>query len=272
MNKSRDILLRNIARYVFILLGSIVTAVALEIFLKSHQLIGGGMIGIAVIKSYFVNIPLSATAFIVNLPFLLFIYRRMGKSFLLPSIFAMVSLSFWIFILDPIVLENQEILHAAAFGGILLGIGSGLILHYGGFVDGIIFQRTLFKKRFPATFILINLLILLTSGMVLGWDKAIYSLMACFISIKAGEMTFDFFNKSRKVIIVSEKGDTLSKIIMARMGKSVTFLSDDGAPGKSPNKILYPNASTQEIAILEAIAHDIDANAFVHVSTSSEEL
>ncbi len=188
-----------IIKYIFVLVGSIMTAVGLEVFFKAHNLIGGGLIGVSVVLSYISEIPLGAIIFILNFPFILIEYFRRGKQKLITIIFALTSLIYWISAINSDNWETYDILQSTILGGILLGVGSGLILKYGGFLDGIehrrIVGRFINKDYSPNKyFILLNLVIVVAAGFIFGWENTIYSLIAYIVVFKAIDFTLELFH------------------------------------------------------------------------------
>lgn len=199
MNRRQQVVLMILLKYVFIILGSLLVAAGLEIFFSTHNLIGGGIIGTAVVISYLTEIPLGAAVIVLNFPLALSGYRWQGKNIILPTIVAVVSLMCWISVFRPVFLEQQDILQSTIFGGICLGVGLGLILRYGAYVDGIQSSRRYpLKPESSGTgklCILVNLLIICLSGLVFGWDKALYSMIAYFIVLKAIDATVTLHSK-----------------------------------------------------------------------------
>ncbi|MDF2986059.1 MAG: hypothetical protein K0R50_1569 [Eubacterium sp.] len=188
-----------VMKYIFILVGSILTAIGLEVFFKAHNLIGGGLIGISVILSYLIEIPLGVIIFILNFPFILFEYIHRGKQKLVTIVFALISLIYWMSAFNADNWETYDILNSTIMGGICLGVGSGLILRYGGFLDGIEHRRIVFRfgnnySQNNYLFILINLLIVIGAGFILGWDNTFYSLIAYIVVFKVIDFTLDILH------------------------------------------------------------------------------
>ncbi len=131
-NRIKKILLNIL----FLFIGSILAAVGLEIFLVPNNIIDGGIIGVSIILIYLSNIPLSVFIVVLNLPFLIFGYKQIGKTFVLSSLFAILSLAFWVSVFHPIPGLTEDTLLASVFGGIILGLGVGIIIRYSGSLDG----------------------------------------------------------------------------------------------------------------------------------------
>lgn len=262
----QPVILKITIKYVFILFGSALAAAALEIFFKSHNLIGGGILGTAVIISYLTEISLSAAVIILNFPFLLFGSRRQSRGSIIPSIFAMISFIFWVPIFRSMMVAPQEVFLSMMMGGILLGVGSGLIFQYGGYLDGIEFERKYFNKgtfSLNNPLFLINLGIICISGLVFGWDKAIYSIITYFIIFKTMDITLELFNKIKKVVIISEKREEVARIILERLGKDVTFINGGNRAGHKGNSLLCSVTSNIEYAMLKYIIYEVDVEASI---------
>ncbi len=203
MNEKKYLITKKVINYFFIFLGALLTAVGVEIFFSSHNLIAGGIIGTAVMISYILEIPIGAIIVLLNFPFVIFGYRHKGNKFLLPTIVAVASMIFWLSIFRPVQMEQQYILQSTIFGGITLGMGLGLILRFGALVDGFQCRRKYYEmngiKSSGTIYIAVNLLIVSVSGLIFGWEQAIYSLIAYFIVFKSINVTFDLLKRDSVV-------------------------------------------------------------------------
>ena len=70
-----------VKRLIFITVGAIMMAVALEIFLVPNEIIDGGITGISIVLSAITPINLGIFLFLINLPFLFIGYKQIGKTF-----------------------------------------------------------------------------------------------------------------------------------------------------------------------------------------------
>jgi len=266
----RNFIKKEILRYIFIFIGSIIAAVALEIFLVPNNIIDGGITGISIIMSHLTGIPLSAFLIVLNLPFLIVGYKQIGKTFVLSSGFGILSLSFWVSVFKPVPGLTDDILLAAVFGGMILGIGVGLIIRNSGSLDGtemvaIVLTR---KSSFSVGEIVMffNLFILSSAGLVFGWDRAMYSLLAYYIAFKVIDITIEGLDEEKAAMIVSDNSDEIAEAILARLGRGVTFIQGKGGFSKEPKTIIYSVVTRLEISKLKSIVYEKDENAFLTIS------
>lgn len=269
MEKKKKVV-RHIIKYFLIFIGTILAAAGLEFFIIPNRMIDGGIVGISIMLSYLTKIPLGVLTFAFNLPFLFFGYKQIGKTFVISSLFANASLSFWVSIFHPIPGLTQDMLLAAVFGGIILGVGVGITLRYGGSLDGTEIVALIFSKKSPFSVgqivMFFNLFILSSAGLLFGWDKAMYSLIAYFIAYKVIDITIDGLEEEKAAYIISDNWKEIGEAITARLGRGVTFLKGKGGYTMDDKTVIYSVVTRLEVAKLKTIIQDLDENAFVTIN------
>lgn len=104
------------------IIGALIMAAGISLFLLPNQLSSGGIAGVATIIYYLFNIPMGITILIINIPLFLISMYKLGKYFLIKSIVGTIALSVFIDILDKMQpLTNDKFL-ACVYGGIIIGI------------------------------------------------------------------------------------------------------------------------------------------------------
>ncbi len=270
----RQKLIRMIEKYIMIFIGAVLTAVGLELFLVPNQIIDGGIIGISILISHITDIPLAVLIVALNMPFLYLGYKQIGKTFAFSTIFAVMSLAGWVVYFRPIPELTNDLFLAAVFGGIVIGGGVGLIIRYGGSLDGTEIIAIILDKRtgfsVGEVVMVMNLFILASAGFVFSWDKAMYSLVAYFVAFKVIDITIEGLDETKGVIIVSDNPDEIAETLLARLGRGVTVLHGAGGFSGEPKKVLYSVITRLEIAKLKAIIYEKDENAFATVQDVHE--
>ena len=152
---------------------------------------------------------LSFYMLVLNIPFLYWGYKQIGKTFTISTAFAICVFSFFSGYFEPIPGVTDDLFLAAIFGGIITGAGVGIIIRNGGSLDGTEIIAIIMDKR--STFsvgevvMFFNLFILSSAGLVFGWDKAMYSLVAYFVIAKM----IDVVIKGLEDFIVIDTDDCL---------------------------------------------------------------
>ena len=263
-------LLQYFRKYLLLFIGSIIYAAGLEIFLVPNNVIDGGVVGIAIMASHLTGLPFWVFLVVINIPFVYLGYKQIGKTFTIATLFSILSLSYWSNIFLPVPGLTEDLFLASVYGGVILGIGVGLIVRYGGSLDGSEIVAILMDKRSSFSVgeivLIINLFILTGAGLVFGWDRAMYSLFTYFIASKVIDITIEGLDESKAVIIVSDQSTAITSALMDRLGRGVTILRGEGAYSGDAKNILYTVITRLEVAKLKAIIEEIDEKAFVTIN------
>lgn len=261
-------------RILLITFGAVLMSVGLEIFLVPNHVIDGGIVGISIILSYLTGWKLGLFIFILNIPFFFIGYKQIGKTFALSTLYGIIILSIATTLLHPVPAFTQDILLASVFGGIVLGIGVGLVIRYGGSLDGTEILAILFNKKLPFSvgeiIMFFNLFILGSAGFVFSWDRAMYSLIAYFVAYKTIDITITGLDESKSVWIISDHALQIGDAIMNRLGRGVTYLHGEGAYSGDDKQVIFCVINRLEEAKLKEIVTENDESAFLAVADIAE--
>jgi len=155
-----------------IALGSALCAVALNGILIPRQFLSGGFTGLSLIVHYlFPAFPLGAIYFLLNIPNYAFGWKYVGRRFFLYSIAGMIIFSAAIEAIH-ISLPVYDYLLSALLAGVIVGIGSGLILKSLGSAGGTdilsVILLKLFSIRLGTTILAFNVMILAAAAAVVS--------------------------------------------------------------------------------------------------------
>jgi uncharacterized membrane-anchored protein YitT (DUF2179 family) len=272
-HKKRHIM-AYLKKYSLLFVGSIITAVGLEIFLIPNNIIDGGVVGISIMASYLTSQPVGLFLVLLNLPFIYLGYKQIGKTFAISTLFAILSLSFWSGQFEPVIELTNDLFLASVFGGIITGLGVGIVIRYGGSFDGTEIVAIIFDKRSGFSVgeivMFMNLFILSSAGLVFTWDKAMYSLVAYFIIAKVIDIVVKGLDESNGAMIITDEADDVAETLLQRLGRGVTVIHGEGAYTGEKKRILYCVVTRLEVEKLKEIVHDKDANAFVTITPVHE--
>jgi uncharacterized membrane-anchored protein YitT (DUF2179 family) len=261
-------------RALLITIGAILMGVGLEIFLVPNQVIDGGIVGISIMLSHLTGIKLGLIIFLLNVPFFFIGYKQIGKTFAISTLYGISILSITTALLHPVPAFTQDILLASVFGGIVLGIGVGIVIRYGGSLDGSEVLAILANKKLPFSvgeiIMFINLFILGSAGFVFTWDRAMYSLIAYFVAFKTIDITITGLEESKSVWVISDNYRQIGDAINSRLGRGVTYLSGEGAYSGDDKKVIFCVINRLEEAKLKEIVEDHDPSAFLAVGDIAE--
>jgi len=258
----------------FITVGAVIAAFALEEFLVPFTVLDGGIVGVSMIISQLSGLPLGVLTIVLNIPFVLLGFRRLGMRFLVKAIYAMVIFSVFLSVFkDMNAVTDKEIL-VVAFGGVLLGIGVGLILRYGGCLDGTEIVAMFLSKNTEFSVgqivLFFNIIIYGVAGFLFGPDRALYSLLTYFVTSKVIDIVENGMEQGKSVMIITDHGKDIADKIYSQLGRTCTQMEGKGMVSNGKKTVLYCVITRVEVPAIKKIINDADVSAFMTISDVSE--
>ena len=257
-------------KYLTIFIGALIASVGLELFLIPNEVIDGGVVGLSIMAQTLSGFSIGMFLIIFNLPFLYLGYKQIGQNFAIATMVAICFLAGWSEVMEEIPAVTTDPFLAAIFGGIIDGVGVGLIIRAGGSLDGteivaiIMDKKSVFSVGEVVMFI--NLFILSSAGLLYGWDKAMYSLVAYFVISKMIDVVIKGLDESYAVMIVTNSHDDITSALNDRLGRGVTLLHGAGGYTGESKEVLYCVVTRLEVDKLKEIVLEKDENAFVTIN------
>ena len=259
---------------IMIVLGCALAAFSIECFLVPCTILDGGVVGISMMLNYVSDFSLSIFIVVINIPFFILGFKRLGKRFLLRGTFAMAVFALFLELFGTVDSITRSELLAVVFGGVLLGTGVGTILRYGGCLDGTEIVAMILSRRISAStgqiIFAFNIVIYGIAGILFGWDRAMYSLLTYFITFKIIDIVEEGMEQGKAAMIITEHADILADMIYRRLGRTCTFISAEGLVSGSQKTVLYCVITRVELAEFKRIVRQSDVSAFVTISEVSE--
>lgn len=260
------------------IIGSLIMAIAISLFLLPNELSSGGFSGISTIIYYIFNIPAGITTLILNVPLFILSGYKIGKQFFLKSIIGTVSLSFFIDFFDYFEpLTNDKIL-ASIYGGILTGIGTALILKSHSSTGGTDLLTNVIKHynsgvQLGRLITIIDAIIVLANVIFLkNIEIGLYSAITIYLMGLMIDIVFEGIFFSKLLFIISDKNEIIANEIANKVNRGITGLYGKGMYNNNDKLILMCAVGRNDITLIKKIIFNIDKNAFVIVTNSREVL
>lgn len=264
---------RIITKFIFVTIGAFIAGFSLESFLIPNNMIDGGITGISIMLSYITKANLGWFLICINIPFIFLAVKKLGKMFVAETIFGIMMLACSVNIFKHHA-ATDDLLLATVFGGLVLGIGVGLVLRNNAALDGTEVLSIRLAKRFGFSvgeiIMFLNIFIYVSSGFLFGWDRAMYSILAYFITYKVIDIVLEGIDESKSVNIISDKATEIGEKIMKNLDVGITYISARGGYSGAEKTIIYCIISRLEISKLKELVKAIDRNAFIAVENVHE--
>ena len=258
------------------IVGAIIMAIATSLFLLPNQLSSGGFAGIATILYYFLDIPMGTTILAINAPLFIFSAYKLGKEFVIKSFIGTVTFSFVIDLFDKITPLTQDRFLACIYGGIIIGLGTAIILKANSSTGGSDLISMLVKKynnniRTGNVIIIVDVLIV---GLNILFFKeteiGLYSAIAIYLMGKMIDIVFEGIYFTKLVIIISNKNQEIAEEIGEKVGKGTTGLYGKGMYKDEQKLVLLCAASRGDVSRVKQTAKRIDPLSFIIIANARE--
>ena len=263
-------------------LAGFINAFGVTVFLAPVKLYDSGISGTSMLLAQLTPEWMSLSVFllILNVPLFLYGLKKQGLTFTFYSIYAVAiySLGSWL-ITDVLPIDvslssplaGTDLLLCALFGGLISGIGSGLVIRYGGAIDGIEVMAVIFAKRFSLTvgsFVMIyNVLLYVVCGIVIrSWILPLYSIVTYGAALKTVDFIVEGFDRSKAAMIITVRPREICAALTQAFGTGITRIEARGGYSGQDKAMLYFVVNRFQLSRMKNIVHEQDPTAFITIS------
>jgi uncharacterized membrane-anchored protein YitT (DUF2179 family) len=261
---------------VLVVVGTLLMATALNVFLDPNDVVPGGFTALAIFANRLWGWQTGLTALLLNIHFLFIGSWLLGKEFG-PKTFATTTLGTlmidWTRPYLPTV-EGEPLLYIA-YGGLLYGLGQALVYRTGATTGGIDIPAKLLEKfyhlRLTQSLFVMDVAILLLAGYFFGLAPALYALIAAWVMIRVIDAVEFGFNASYTALIVTQNPDSIRQTIL-KMDRGVTLVRGEGGYTGDERIILYTVVQRAQLVRLKEAVSRADPAAFMVINHSHDVL
>ena len=259
-----------------IIVGALILAVGTDFFLLPNQLSSGGFSGITTIIYYLFSFPMGTSLMLLNIPLFIVALFKLGKKFFVKAIIGTGLLSLFLNMFQGVNPVTDDRLLASIYGGIIIGIGTAIILKANASTGGSELLGNIISKFKPT--MKTGSLIIIADSVIVGVnvlffreiEVGLYSAIAIYLSGQMIDIIFEGTNFTKMIFIVSSKYDEIAKEIGDKIGRGSTGIYVQGMYHEQDKMMLWCVASRKEITQIKQIANKIDPKSFLVISNARE--
>lgn len=260
-----------------VILGNVLYALAVKLFLIPAGLVTGGTTGIGLAVNYAAGVPVATFVLIFNVIMLAAGYMVLGKQFALTTIVSTFTYPIALNILDlalgDIVL-TQDIFLCTIFSGLGIGLALGIVIRAGASTGGMdippLVLNHYFKIPVSAGLYFFDFVILLVQALFQPLEKVFYGIVLVIIYTVTLDKMLLMGTTKTEVRVVSNRAQEICDAILRRMDRGVTLLSAKGGYLKEDTTVVLSVISNRELPKVERLIHEIDPEGFIVVNRVSE--
>jgi uncharacterized membrane-anchored protein YitT (DUF2179 family) len=261
------------SRIALLVIGAVISAIAVIIFMAPYKIAPGGVTGVAVILNYLdPRLPIGLMTLIGNIPIQVFGFRMLGGwRVVARTVLYVVVYSAAIDLLTPYfasVHVGNDVLLNALFGGIIGGIGGGLVYRAGGTQGGTSTLGRILQYRFgiplSTSALYTDTLVVVLAGVVFGsWESALYAIVALFVGGAASDYVLEGPSVIRTATIITDRPQQVSDILLADLGRGVTSWEGKGMYTEREHSVLFVTVARSQVNTVRELVFSVDPDAFV---------
>ncbi|WNS75827.1 YitT family protein [Bacillus sp. DTU_2020_1000418_1_SI_GHA_SEK_038] len=260
---------KRIVDIVYILIGSFLFAVGVNVFIIPNELGEGGVTGITIIAYYLWQWSPGLVNFVLNSILLIVGYKFLSKMTTIYTIIAVVFNSLFLHLTEGWTINSNEIVVSTIFGAVIIGAGIGIIIRVGGTTAGSTILARITQKylgwNLAYGLLFFDLIVAFSSYFIIGAEKLMLTIMMLYIATKVMEFVIEGISTKKAVTIISAEPDKIAQQVNEEMHRGVTVFSGSGYYTKAQKDILYIVISSQEIVKLKKIVKEADPSAFIAI-------
>lgn len=276
--KSKNIhpLQKNFISLCCVVIAAAIMSINIKTFVRAGGLLPGGFTGLSLLIQRIaltfgnIDIPYSFINILLNALPAYIGFKTIGKRFTIYSVMMIILNSFLVDIIPNIPITSDPLL-VAVFGGILNGIAISIALKGKASSGGTDFISVYLSEKFNIdswNLVLgINTIILLCSGLLFGFEEALYSIIFQFVSTQIIER-FHQRNQRITLMIISEKADSLAEALLEFTHHGITRFEGIGCYKGEKRTMLYMVVGADEVKDVTDFIKVIDENAFINIMKS----
>ena len=268
--------------YFFITLGLFFYALGWTAVLLPYEISSGGLTGVSALVFYATGLEIQNTYLVLNAILLLIAIKILGIKFCIKTIYAVITLTFFLWALQRIFLsasgegvtqlprflgEGQDFM-AVIIGASLCGMGlAQAFLHQGstGGTDIIAAMVNKYKNISLGRMLLyLDLVIICASYPIFhDWRRLVFSFVEMFVCNMVLDYVMNYVQQSIQFFIITKHPKDISDAIIREMDRSATLIPGTGCYTGQPVSVLMVVTKKNQSVALFRLVKAIDPTAFI---------
>lgn len=265
-----------ISHAISVAVGAVMFAIAINMFLSPSETVIGGATGIATVLNILFNTPIGMMIMLINVPLIIINWILFGFKFLIKTIIGLAASSIVTDLLTFLPVLTDDRLLCSILGGLFMGVGLGFFFSKGYTTGGTDLISCILKRKFPnmsnsVLIFIVDMIIVIASAIILkDFNDIFYSIIAIFVGTVCIDYVIGGINSATLALIITDKPDEVSNMILTVMDRGTTLLSAKGGYTKKDKQVVMCVVKKSQIYDLKQNVNLISADSFVIFTNASE--
>lgn len=280
----RDTLWRALQNTIYLLVGTSLAALGYALFQVPFTIVSGGISGIGIMINHYTGWPVGLMYWMMNVPMLVLGFFQLGRwRFVASTLVAATIFATLVDVLGtflPRVLAEfpvtHDILLTSLYAGIIGGIGAGLVYRAGSTFGGTAILGRVIQQRtglpLSQIYAFTDGAIILTAGLIFGWEIAMYGFLVLFVNGLAADYTLEGPSSTRTVTIITNKPQEMSAALIAETQRGVSYWEVTGGYTGQKRYMVMCTIYRPQVNTVKHVAAQVEPEAFVTIGVSHQAL
>ena len=267
----------RVVSLLLVLLGNLLYAFTVKLFLLPANLISCGTNGIAFVMNHLTGIPLTGFIFVFNMVMLAIGWWILGRKFAMTTVLSSLLYPILLELLNRILGDvsiTDDLLMNTLFSGLGLGMALGIVIRAGASTGGMDIPPLVLKKLFhipvSASLWAFDFCIMLCQMTFHKGEDLLYGILMLMVISFALNKVLLMGTSKTEVKIVSHQAGTIRDAILSKVDRGVTMIHGEGGYLHQQTEIILSVVSNHELPKIEQLARSIDPDCFMIVTRVTE--
>jgi len=271
-------------QFTLLVVGVLLAAFAYAVFQVPFNIAAGGIGGVSIVVNHYTGLSVGMLYAVMNIPLLILGFFQLGRwRFVFKTVFSVALFSIstdYITLYFPLYAPQfpltADLLLNTIYGGIVGGIGGGLIFRAGATMGGTGILGRVIQMRtgtpLSQVYLWTDGLIVITMGIVFGWEVSLYAMLALFLSGLASDYTLEGPSSIRTASVITNRPQEMTAGLMDGLGRGVSRWEITGGYTGETRHMIFCTIFRPQVNDLKRIVGQIDEGAFVIIGDAHQAL
>ena len=263
-------------RMLLMVVANIGYAFTLRLFLSGNRIAGGGLTGLGVVVTSFIDLPIGAFVLLCDIPIFIWAAFVKDKTYMLTTIIAAIvySVTTDLFAFLPTVTDN--LLVASICGGVCYGVFIAVMARADCSTGGTDLLVKLFVTKFKnitlgGMYMLVDGVIVVTSMIMFkSFELGLYAAIVIALYSYVSDAIIRGFNRANIFYIITDDPEPIAQAVMTEMERGVTLLRGMGMFAHTDKSVLMTVVRPREVYKIKDIVKRLDPKAFAVLTSANE--
>lgn len=266
----------KIINWAIILLGNLILAIGVQMFILPFNILSGGVAGVAV--ALYPIFHIDYEIIINSLIIILFIigWIVLGKEFALKTILSSISYPIFLTVITPFLPELKlDPILASVYAGLVCGVGIGLVMRCGASTGGMdippLILNKLFNFKVSTCVMFIDAATVVLGLVAYDLGAVLLGLVSVYCTSIAIDKVLGFGGTSSKAVwIISDQYQQIIDKIHSTLDRGTTITNATGGYTNMPKKVVLCVVDANQYPLLINIINEFDNKAFVITTDAND--